>query len=282
MLRALSDEALHALLREDAPYGDISTIGLGLGDQPGRVVMAARQPMTVCGSEEAARLFELVGATATVLALSGTHVLADAQMLSAQGRADSLLLAWKVAQTLMEYASGIASEAARIVTELRAAGHMVPLACTRKTFPGTRALSVKAVYSGGAVMHRNGLSDSLLLFPEHRVFVEGHMDETIGRLRRGQPEKRLVVEVTSLQEALAMAEAGAEVLQLERFTPDAVRQCKLMLHKSHLHPMLAAAGGVNASNAVAYAEAGADVLVSSSPYHGKPCDVEVRFARATV
>jgi molybdenum transport protein len=55
-----------------------------------------------------------------------------------------------------------------------------------------------------------------------------------------------------------------------------------MLHKSHLHPMLAAAGGVNASNAVAYAEAGADVLVSSSPYHGKPCDVEVRFARATV
>ena len=279
MLRALSDDALYALLREDVPYGDLTTIGLGLADQPGSAVMAARQPMTVCGSEEAARLFELLGATVTVQSPSGRHVLAGAEIISAQGRAATLLQAWKVAQTLMEHASGIASEAARIVTELRAAGHQVPLACTRKAFPGTRALSVKAVLCGGGIMHRHGLSDSLLLFPEHRVFVDGHMDETVGRLRRFQPEKRLVVEVNSLQEALVMAESGAEVLQLERFTPDAVRQCKLTLHKSHLHPMLAVAGGVNAANAVAYADAGADVLVSSAPYQAPPRDVEVRFAR---
>jgi molybdenum transport protein len=279
MLRALSDEALFALLREDVPYGDLTTLGLGLGDQPGSVVMAARQPMVVCGSEEAARLFELLGATATVQSPSGRHVLAGAEIISAQGRAATLLQAWKVAQTLMEYASGIASEVARIVTELRAAGHQVPLACTRKAFPGTRAVSVKAVHSGGGIMHRHGLSDSLLLFPEHRVFVDGHLDDTVGRLRRFQPEKRLVAEVKSLQEALAMAESGADVLQLERFTPEAVRQCKLALHKSHLHPMLAVAGGVNAANAVAYADAGADVLVSSAPYHAPPRDVEVRFAR---
>jgi molybdenum transport protein len=73
MLRALSDEALQQLLREDAPFGDVSTMSLGLGAQAGRVVMAARQPMTVCGSEEAARLFELHGATATVHAPSGSH-----------------------------------------------------------------------------------------------------------------------------------------------------------------------------------------------------------------
>jgi len=179
----------------------------------------------------------------------------------------------------MELSSGVASEVARIVTELRAAGHSQPLACTRKTFPGTRALMVKAVVSGGGVMHRLGLSDTLLLFPEHRVFVESDMDDTVGRLRRHQPEKRLVVEVTSLEEALAMASAGAEVLQLERFTPEAVRHCKAALHASRLHPLLAAAGGVNAGNAVAYASAGADILVSSAPYHAPPRDVEVRFSR---
>lgn len=279
MLRALSDEALQHLLREDAPYGDLTTVSLGLGEQPGRVTFAARQPMTVCASEEAARLFELCGASATVLAPSGRHVLAGAELLSAQGAAAPLLLAWKVAQTLMEYGSGIASEVARIVTELRAAGHNLPLACTRKTFPGTRALSVKAVHSGGGIMHRLGLSDSLLLFPEHRVFVDASLDDAVGRLRKHQPETRLVAEVTSMQEALALATSGAEVLQLERFTPDAVRQCKLALHTSHLHPMLAVAGGVNAANAVAYADAGADVLVSSAPYHAPPRDVEVRFSR---
>ncbi|MBI5927211.1 MAG: ModD protein [Aquabacterium sp.] len=279
MLRALSDGALQDLIQEDAPYGDLTTMGLGLGDMPGRVVMAARQPMTVCGTEEAARLFELYGATATLLAPSGKHVLGGAELISAHGRAATLLLVWKVAQTLMEYASGIASEVARMVTELRAAGHVQPVACTRKTFPGTRALSVKAVLSGGGIMHRMGLSETMLLFPEHRLFLDVSTDDMVGRLRKYQPEKRLVVEVGSMQEALALATSGADVLQLERFTPEVVRQCKVALHTSHLHPTLAVAGGVNASNAVAYAEAGADILVSSAPYHAPPRDVEVRFSR---
>ncbi|KGM39590.1 pyrophosphorylase [Aquabacterium sp. NJ1] len=279
MLRALSDSALQELIQEDAPYGDMTTMGLGLGDAPGRVVMAARQPMTVCGTEEAARLFELYGASATVIAPSGTHVLAGAELLSAHGRASTLLLVWKVAQTLMEYASSISSEVARIVTELRAAGHAQPLACTRKSFPGTRALSVKAVLQGGGVMHRMGLSETMLLFPEHRVFLDVSTDDMVGRLRKYQPEKRLVVEVGSLEEALAMATSGADVLQLERFTPEAVRQCKMTLHTSRLHPTLAVAGGVNAANAVAYADAGADILVSSAPYHAPARDVEVRFSR---
>lgn len=279
MLRALSDSALQELIQEDVPHGDMTTMGLALGDAPGRVVMAARQPMTVCGTEEAARLFELYGASATVIAPSGTHVLAGAELLSAHGRASTLLLVWKVAQTLMEYASSIASEVARIVTELRAAGHAQPLACTRKSFPGARALSVKAVLQGGGIMHRMGLSETMLLFPEHRVFLDVSTDDMVGRLRKYQPEKRLVVEVGSLEEALAMATSGADVLQLERFTPEAVRQCKMTLHTSRLHPTLAVAGGVNAANAVAYAEAGADILVSSAPYHAPPRDVEVRFSR---
>jgi molybdenum transport protein len=280
MLRALSDEALHQLLREDAPHGDLTTHGLSLGTMPGHISFAARQAMTVCGTEEAARLFELCGVEAQLLTPSGKHVLAGTELLTAHGHASSLLLAWKVAQTLVENVSGIASEVARIVTELRAAGHAQPLACTRKTFPGTRALAVKAVLAGGGVMHRLGLSETLLLFPEHRLFIDGSLDDVVGRLRKGQPEKRLVAEVTHLQEALALAESGADVLQLERFTPEAVRQCKVALHASHLHPALAVAGGVNAGNAVAYAEAGADVLVSSAPYHAPPRDVEVRFSRA--
>lgn len=279
MHSALSDDDLARLLREDAPHGDLTTHTLHLGDTQGRLTMAARQPMVVCGSEEAARLFTLHGAQVQLQAASGAHLLVDAPILSVHGRADTLLLVWKVAQTLIESASGIASEVARIVTGLRAAGLQPPLACTRKAFPGTRALAAKAVLSGGGILHRLGLSETLLLFPEHRLFLDAHPDDIVGRLRKAQPEKKLVVEVTDLEEALTFARAGAEVLQLERFTPEAVRQCKLTLHAAHLHPMLAVAGGVNAANAVAYAQAGADLLVSSAPYHAAPRDVEVRLSR---
>lgn len=279
MLRSLSDEALSQLLREDAPYGDMTTSILGLHASQGHVAFAARQPMTVCGSEEAQRLFELAGAEAHVHAPSGHHVRAGAELLSAQGNVESLMLAWKVAQSLLEMASGVASEVARIVTELRAAGHPQPLACTRKAFPGTRALAIKAVLAGGGVMHRLGLSDGLLLYPEHRIFVDASVDDMVGRLRKAQPEKKLIALVSNLEEAMAFALAGSEILQLDQFTPEAVRQTKLALHNSRLHPMLAVSGGVTAANAVAYADAGADVLVSSAPYQATARAVETRFSR---
>lgn len=280
MTRALADDELSRLLREDAPYGDLTTQSLALDAHVGHVVFAARRPMTVCGVEEAARLFELCGAQARLLAHSGQHVMADTELLHAQGPAPALLLAWKVAQTLTEYASGIASDVARLVTVLRSAGYTQPVACTRKSFPGTRAIAAKAVRSGGGVMHRLGLSESLLLFPEHRIFLDGTLDQAVSHLRASQPEKKLVAEVGDLASALTLAAAGVDVLQLERFSPDAVRQCKAALHADRLHPVIAVAGGVNAGNALSYAAAGADVLVMSAPFHATPADVAVSFSRA--
>ncbi len=68
---ALSDETLSCLLAEDVPFGDLTTESLGLPGQPGRLEFRARGPMTVCGVEEAVRLFELAGASAREIVSSG-------------------------------------------------------------------------------------------------------------------------------------------------------------------------------------------------------------------
>jgi molybdenum transport protein len=87
------------------------------------------------------------------------------------------------------------------------------------------------------------------------------------------------VEVSTLKEASVWADAGADVLQLEKFTPEAVAACRMALeHETHTRrPLLAAAGGVRADNAAAYVAAGADFLVTSSPYTAPPRDVQVNF-----
>lgn len=278
MFSCLDDGALLSLLRDDAPYGDLTTQSLGIGDRVGRSVFLARQPMRVCATEEAVRLFELAGATATVKRGSGMFATAGTELLHAEGKAASLHLAWKVAQTLMEYASGIATTAAAIVGALHEAGLATPVACTRKHFPGTKAVAVKAVLSGGAVMHRLGLSETLLIFPEHRVFLaKENWSETLSALARHCPEKKRVAEVNSVDEALAMAALGIEVLQLEKFSPDEVARCRQQLQAAGRKAQLAAAGGINAANAVSYARAGADLLVTSAPYFSKPADVQVRI-----
>jgi molybdenum transport protein len=277
----LGDDELRRWLLEDAPHGDLTTRSLGLQAEPARLSFTARRDMRVAVTEEAARLFELCGAQADVIVPSGHDALAGTPLLTASGRAGALLLGWKVAQTAVEVASGMASEAARIIGLLRAAGHAQPLACTRKTLPGSRALARRAVTAGGAVMHRLGLSESLLVFPEHRLFLSpGDVAAQLAALRQAQPEKRLVVEVGSEVEALALAQAGADVLQLERFAPTQLTTLRQVLQAAGLRPLLAPAGGVTAVNAVAYAAAGADFLVSSAPYHAAPADVKVVFEHA--
>lgn len=274
-MAALGDAELLALLREDVPYGDLTTEALGVGDVEGSISFIGRRGMVACGTEEAARLFALCGAQAWVDARSGSALAPRAELLHAVGPAAGLLAVWKVAQNLVEWTSGIATAAARLVAAVREAGLDVPVACTRKAFPGTRDLASKAVVAGGATLHRLGLSESVLVFPEHRVFLSEHDGAWLKSLRDRERERRLTVEVTSIEQALGFAKAGAEALQLERFSPGAIAQCRAELEALQLRPLLLAAGGVTESNAADYARAGADVLVSSAPYQALPADVQV-------
>lgn len=277
----LGDDDLQGLLREDVPFGDLTTHGLGIDGCTARMTMSARGEMRVCGCEEAARLIELAGGAVSACVASGSRVESGALLLGAQGAAGALHVAWKSAQTLIEYLSGIASEAAEIRQLVQAAGFDLPLVCTRKNFPGCRALSAKAIRAGGAGAHRLGLSETILVFPEHRVFVDQEdLPARLQRLRRDNPEKKLVVEVASVAEAVLFAGLGAEILQLERFAPAKLAECRAALRAHRLEALLAPAGGVTRANAVAYAEAGADFLVSSAPYFAAPRDVKVEFFRA--
>ena len=274
----LSDTRLAALLDDDVPCGDLTTESLGIGESPGRLRMSARGAMTLCAVEEAARVLELCGTTVVVRATSGSCVGEDGAILDAAGSAGSLHRGWKLAQTLIEWASGIASAAAAVV---QAAGG-VPVACTRKHVPGAKALAVKAVRAGGAIVHRLGLSETLLVFPEHALFLTEPPADTVARLHRAQPEKKIVVEVGTLAAALHWAAAGVDGLQLERFAPRELADCRRALdaRTESRRLLLLAAGGVRPDNAAAYAAAGADVLVTSYPYTATPRDVRVVFANA--
>ncbi|PTV94558.1 molybdenum transport protein [Rhodobacter aestuarii] len=276
----IDDTALMALIREDVPAGDLTTRSLGIATDAGEITMRARAPMTVACSEEAVRIFQLLGAEAWIACPSGKRVEEGEMLLFGRGQAEALHAGWKVAQTLMEWASGVASCASDILSAAQAVNPAISVACTRKSVPGTRALSLKAITAAGATIHRAGLSDTVLLFAEHRVFGgEDALATQIALLRQSCPERRVVVEVSSRDEALAAAKAGAEVLQLEKFPPAEVAATVAALGPDW-PGKVAAAGGINAKNAADYAATGAHVLVTSAPYTAPPRDVKVHIGMA--
>ena len=272
---------LENLLRDDAPYGDLTTSSLGLDDAPVVMTFAARQAMSVALVEDAAGIIEIAGGEVRLVARSGDVLAPGAPILSAHGPAGALLRGWKVAQTLIEIWSGVATSARAIVDAAREVQPNIAVACTRKHTPGAKRFAVAAIAAGGAVMHRLGLSETILVFPEH-VALLGAADlaALASRLRRTSPEKKLVIEVKTIADGLAAASAGFDVIQAEKFSPEDISALSAALSAASLRPVLAAAGGINADKAAAYARAGADVLVTSAPYTAPPRDVQATFTRA--
>lgn len=278
----LADEVLRRILHDDCPYSDPTTEGLGIADRPARATLTARQDMIVCASEDAARMFELSGASARVVVGSGIRAAPGTLLLEAEGSAASLHRTYKMAQTLMEVLSGIATGARAIVDAARSVNPNCRVACTRKHMPGMKQWALRAIEVGGAVPHRLGLSDYVLVFEEHRTLLDNAvpLSEHFARLKAHAPERRLAVEATTTEEAVAFAQAGAEIIQVDKMTPEQVAATASALTALMPRPLLAAAGGVNAANAAAYAAAGADLLVTSSPYQAPPRDVKVRIVPA--
>ncbi|MGB5446492.1 MAG: ModD protein [Psychromonas sp.] len=274
---ALDDQDLLALYLEDVPLGDLTTSALQLETQQGRIEFSARYDMCCCAVEEVARLLTLKGLTVELLKHSGQWVGAGTLLLSATGNSATALACWKICQNLMEWSGGIATASYQLVKAVKLVNPKAHIACTRKNTPGTKRMSVKAVRCGGAALHRLGLSESVLIFAEHCQFSAATPAELVRRAKAYSPELNTTVEVDAIEKALLWAAAGVDLLQLEKFTPAQVKECRQQLSQQGHLPLIAAAGGVNPDNAAEYAACGADLLVTSWPYQARPKDIQVRF-----
>ncbi|NNJ10189.1 ModD protein [Chloroflexales bacterium ZM16-3] len=278
----LSDDEIARLIREDVPYLDLTTYALGIGDAPGRITFAARHPTVIAGTEEAGRLLAQCGATVTMSTRSGCRVETGDVVLVADGPAQALHRGWKVALNLLEYGSGIATRARELVDAARQVQPSVTVATTRKVFPGTKALAVKGILAGGAVPHRMGLSETILIFPQHRAFLGGldGLCQALRTLKQSGREHKLGVEVERLDDAVAVAEAGADLIQFDKLPVDELRQAVQVLRPRFPALTLVAAGGLTGANIRAFAETGVDVLVTTWPYFGTPADIRATLSSA--
>jgi len=273
----IPDQEVDRFLAEDCPYGDLTTALLEIGSRPGRITFVSRRRTVVCCTEEAARLFERLGCGVTSVVPSGALVDASTLLLEATGPAGSLHTGWKAALNLLEAASGIATRTNALVSKARAAAPDVEVVATRKVFPGTKSVATKAVYAGGALPHRLGLSESVLVFAQHVAFLGG--DEElwlrVPEIRERAREKKIAVEVTDERGAVAAARAGADIVQVDKMGPAELPVLVKAVRAAFPHVVLAAAGGIDIDNVEAYAASGVDLLVTSSMYWGKPADIAV-------
>jgi molybdenum transport protein len=271
-----------ALIREDVPYFDLTGFSLGLDQQQAAIACFTREDCTVCGTEEAAEIFRRLQIETTHMEPSGTAVQAGAVLIAGAGAACKVLTAWKVVQNLLDHASGIATKTRHLVDAAHQVRPGLAVLTTRKMFPGTRALAIKGIMAGGAMPHRLGLSETVLVFPQH-IKLLGGMEaflQKLPALKASLCEKKILVETSDGDTALALCRAGADGIQFEKLSPAALEAACQQVKAEFPQAVLLAAGGIQPENVAEYAKAPISGIVTTSLYTAKPIDLGVRITPA--
>lgn len=275
-----SMEFVERLLREDVPSLDLTTHLLELPPVPARLTLTTRTPVTVAGSAIAQALCEYVGAEVEQCAPSGSQVRAGSVLLSARATPPALHRLWKVVVNVYESSCGIATRTRELVDAAKAGSPDVEVFTTRKVIPGTKDLAVNAILAGGALPHRLGLSETVLIFDQHTVFLGGveGLARRLEQLRRRAVEKVVFAEVNTFDDAVLLAEAGVGGLQFDKVPVAELGSMVSSLRGRYPSIRLVAAGGISPRNAADFAATGVDAIASSWMYSGPVADVSAQMA----
>lgn len=253
-----------------------STATVIAADVSGRVVM--RSAGVVCGLPVVARLFELLaraGATEPVecdpLVAEGAVVEAGTPVLEIAGPARVVLAGERSALDFMMVLSGIATEARRWQ---EAAGASLVVTDTRKTLPGLRVLSKHAVRVGGAVNHRAGLYDMILIKDNH-IAASGSVTEAVRAARTRYPDLLVECEADTLDQAAEAARAGADMVLLDNMDDGALASAVVAVREGagERRCLTEASGGITFDRLPGLAATGVDRVSTSALTLARPLDV---------
>jgi molybdenum transport protein len=280
MMIFITDETIERFIKEDIPYIDLTSLVLNIAGKKGKMEYICREEAVICGTEEVLKVFRQLNIIPLEYLPSGTAVKPQSIIIGAEGNAEDLHMAWKVSLNILEYTSGIATRTRRMVEKAREVNPNIEVTATRKVFPGTKEMSTKAVIAGGGLPHRLGLSETILIFDQHLEFLGG-LDGLLGRLKDiklRSREKKVFIEVKTINEAVKVCQAGADGVQFDKISPRELSRAVEIIRGIDAGITILAAGGINESNVQSYALTGVDVIVTSAVYFGRPVDMGVKMS----
>ena len=236
--------------------------------------MITREDCIFCGKDIIIEVFKQVDPTVqvSVLVNDGDLVTANSTLFTAKGSARAILTAERTALNFVQTLSGTATTTAHYVKEL--SGTTTQLLDTRKTIPGLRALQKYAVKCGGGANHRIGLFDAFLI-KENHIAACGGIEKAVAQAKLNHPSKPVEVEVESQQELKQAIDAGADIIMLDNFSVEQIKQAVILTNK---RAKLEVSGNMTLETLKTYSQAGVDFISSGALTKNlQSIDLSMRF-----
>ncbi|MBE9183072.1 carboxylating nicotinate-nucleotide diphosphorylase [Oculatella sp. LEGE 06141] len=260
------DPLLQSWLIEDVGRGDRTTQSLLAQKIPaGSADWVAKEAGIIAGLPIAIRVFQLLSPQISFTATASEGEWCDAMqsILRFHGPLDALLTGERVALNVVMRLSGIATLTRQYVD--RIADLPTQLVDTRKTTPGLRLLEKYGTQIGGAVNHRMGLDDAVMIKDNH-IAVAGSIAAAIAQIRRCIPYPTTIeVETESLEQVEEALQHQADIIMLDNMPVEMMRQAVQLIRKTNERIKIEASGNITLDTIRAVAETGVDYISSSAP-----------------
>jgi nicotinate-nucleotide pyrophosphorylase (carboxylating) len=263
-------------LAEDVGSGDV-TAALIPPQTRARASVVCRDEAILCGRSWFERVFAQLDDHIEIRwqIADGDRLAPGERVCTLDGPARPILTGERTALNFLQTLSGTATTAARYASAV--AHTRCRILDTRKTLPGMRLAQKYAVRCGGAVNHRVGLFDAILV-KENHIIACGGIDGAVRRARDLSPGLAVEVEVETIDELRAALAAGADRVMLDNFSPDALREAVRVTRDTGTGATLEASGGLEMADIVAVAETGVDFIsVGALTKHVRAVDFSMRF-----
>jgi len=278
------DSLLHNWLLEDVGRGDRTTQSLLTGQvRAGRAEWIAKESGVIAGLPIAARVFQMLSHQVRFVPIVAEGQWCEKREVVARihGPVDALLMGERVALNVVMHLSGIATLTRKYVDLI--ADLPVKVVDTRKTRPGLRLLEKYASQLGGAVNHRMGLDDAVMIKDNH-IQAAGGIAQAIARIRSQMPYPLTVeVETENIFQVKESLEYGADIIMLDNMSLEMMHQAVQIIRQYNNRIKIEASGNVTLDTIRAVAETGVDYVSTSAPITRSPwLDLSMKLDMTTI
>ena len=278
------DDIVRQWIFDDIPSFDVG--GLVVGTTQKQATLWMKSPGVFAGKPFADAVFRVLGCTitwnpeakeGTYMEASGSNKLALATVV---GPVNRILQGERTALNTLSRCSGVATasrEAAKIAESLGWKGYT---AGTRKTTPGFRIVEKYGLLVGGVATHRLDLSQMVMLKDNH-IWSAGSITKAVKLARQAAGfSQKIEVECQSKEEAVEAAKAGADIVMLDNFAPNKLKEDSKSLKEEFPHLLIEASGGITVQTMRDYLSEHVDILSQGKLTQGYSClDFSLKIVR---
>ncbi|BGP16265.1 hypothetical protein JCM10213_007709 [Rhodosporidiobolus nylandii] len=277
---------ISAWLAEDTPSFDYGGFVVGEGEE--EATLWGKSEGVLAGVPFVNEIFAQLGCSVEWHLAEGSPVeptkeTPKIKVATVKGPARCLLLGERVALNTMARCSGIAWKSRRVLTKARSLGWEGIIAGTRKTTPGFRLVEKYGMLVGGVDPHRYDLS-SMVMLKDNHVWSKGSITDAVKAAKSTAGfSLRIHVECQSLAEAREAIAAGADIVMLDNFSAEGVREAAKALREDWVaatggkadsafakRALVEVSGGLTEENMEEHLCPDVDILSTSSIHQGTP------------